>query len=1523
MLTQKHNKRILSFVLAVLMFVNGSGMVFADNALKAKLKLIAETSSQDFSSKENVKLYEVATAEELLAVFKAYNNGTLDHATLFPKSKNDIPLDTESDNSDSVTEEDVDNTATSSEEAAITDDLQTEAEDNVTVAGEKDLLSVISAKSFSIPSLSTVTAADNLNANNDVSETEETPEEETVVPEEDGEDTSTPSVTAPETEAPETGNGNTEGTAVLPEEDKDEEDVVSNNEIVYIRLTADINLASLTEWEAIGTQALPFTGVIDGNGKTVSGITIGTQPFASLITYGENATIKNITVVPANIADIEAIENSNTDLYAALFSNGVNMTVVNCTVQPANIAKTFSLPMLLAGVTPDTTWYTPDPSPSSPILTFNITDASQIAGLAVLVNEGVQSFDGKTIILNNDVDLAVLGDSFQPIGTENNPFKGTFKGNSTTTWGRTTISNLNISQFGSTNVGFIGYGSGAVIEDINFQNCSTYGTSYTGTIAGTLTSSSKVINCAVSGNVSGAMYTGGLVGQINDSTITTSYSTASVSGSTSSGGIVGMIELGSLVENCFSTGDVSAASIAGGIAGTIKEVNGVNKCASSGTIRGSGLIGGIGGSGVREILPNGNTARINVIMNSYTTSSVYASSDSGGILGGVGDVNHSYTSGNITSANPSDGFIHLDVGYDGSAVSTYGRRDAVVGNTGKSTYGASFFSTNLTINSNFTTSAMMFSSSLPISGTYPQIKDFTNATVTPPEFQIFTEITTSVDLSVAKELYYGSSGYASTSAGGTNYVLPDLPAGSSWKIRYDGVVDNHADIPDATLTGDVNKITLETNATSWTIKMDEPLVTEATIKLVASTSVEGLEIFYEIVLKDQAVRVLSSSIPVYFHTDIADMGTNNFTISKYVNTFIISFPEKIVPIISTNPSPIATLVEYTGFDTLTGTFIGSPTTVASYGGTPAIELSDQNDSSLKIKWPSAVIKQERYYVLTVSNVKDSNGNTMAPQVYYLKTLPNIAPVISFMPTAYGVVSTNAAQDEQIIALTKGDENFVDCGQDILVEDEDIIIIDDANVISFTSTNPSATITNFQNTPGEHVLKYQVTDSGGLLSNIITRTYRISSDLEVEVSSGSPPVMVSTSLGKIECGLTNDDILTIAEDITHPTSPLTLEAALQNAILAKINLQAKQTSYDGTVINYDFKLNLESVTVQNLINDANFSTLTFDLIDPSTGTAIKTGEPISVTGGTGLKRILAVNFTKSSVSMSQDDFISTADIQTLIDPSVKYTKNNIISTLTDYTPVWSGTIDPTLTSPQILTFQATNIMGLGFDLPIKKIPVSFFSPNATVINPNPPATEKESETDNTDTFWQEIREKIEAAKPGETVTANVKYKNSYAPVTVFMALEKKDDVTLKMNFDKSVTVEIHSSDVDLSSCETSRWAYNVNIVPMENVYVTRFMATNGYLQQFYTLGKDLSYGTVTLSMPLDKGLADLKAAGKLSLYRFDTATHEYEFITKITDADIKNNVVSLRVEKLLGEYVIGDITPVPEPEVIKPNPGTGR
>lgn len=83
-----------------------------------------------------------------------------------------------------------------------------------------------------------------------------------------------------------------------------------NQSGVYFKLMADIDLTEFLEdenpdqgWQPVGTSSAPFKGILDGNGKTISGLWINRSntSYVGLFGYCEDATIKNLTIKDAEI----------------------------------------------------------------------------------------------------------------------------------------------------------------------------------------------------------------------------------------------------------------------------------------------------------------------------------------------------------------------------------------------------------------------------------------------------------------------------------------------------------------------------------------------------------------------------------------------------------------------------------------------------------------------------------------------------------------------------------------------------------------------------------------------------------------------------------------------------------------------------------------------------------------------------------------------------------------------------------------------------------------------------------------------------------------------------------------------------------------------------------------------------------------------------------------------------------------------------------------------------------------------
>ena len=121
----------------------------------------------------------------------------------------------------------------------------------------------------------------------------------------------------------------------------------------------------------------------------------------------------------------------------------------------------------------DTSWYDGDESDT----TFYISTAAELAGLAKIVNDGTDTFEGKTVYLTNDISLA--DDSgylrrWTSIGTYDHPFMGSFSGQydvqtHTESGAIHTISGLNVADFGASgdtaSAGLFGYVDSLVFTD--------------------------------------------------------------------------------------------------------------------------------------------------------------------------------------------------------------------------------------------------------------------------------------------------------------------------------------------------------------------------------------------------------------------------------------------------------------------------------------------------------------------------------------------------------------------------------------------------------------------------------------------------------------------------------------------------------------------------------------------------------------------------------------------------------------------------------------------------------------------------------------------------------------------------------------------------------------------------------------------------------------------------------------------------------------------------------------------------
>ena len=216
---------------------------------------------------------------------------------------------------------------------------------------------------------------------------------------------------------------------------------------------------------------------------------------------------------------------------------------------------------------------------------YTVTSADGLKNVAKLVNE-----EGKTDInITLDTDLTLTGE-WTPIGTESQPYTGTFDGNGKTITGLTVTGSDRYTGL----LGFIkGTVKNVVLTEINI----TSGT-FVGGVAG-WSFGGNIENCSVSGSVSGSDV-GGVVGYQQVGSITGCSSSATVKGTERAGGVVGVTNGGTTpLTACYATGNVTVENdgTSNAWAGGIVGMNGTGTliaCYAAGNVSGNIVGGAVG-----------------------------------------------------------------------------------------------------------------------------------------------------------------------------------------------------------------------------------------------------------------------------------------------------------------------------------------------------------------------------------------------------------------------------------------------------------------------------------------------------------------------------------------------------------------------------------------------------------------------------------------------------------------------------------------------------------------------------------------------------------------------------------------------------------------------------------------------------------------------------------------------------------------------------------------------------------------
>ena len=229
-----------------------------------------------------------------------------------------------------------------------------------------------------------------------------------------------------------------------------------------------------------------------------------------------------------------------------------------------------------------------------------LTKASEFAYILDAVNNAKDSYEGKTILLQNDIDLSEVATA--SIGTSSKRFKGTLDG------GNHTLKGLSKP--------LIGY-----MEDATVTNLKLEGEFNNSAVAHYTYGNSKLDNVTVSGTMKNA-------GAINTATGNTTLNKVTINGTVTgfnnAGGLVVTASGESFtVSDCVNNASVTASlNHAGGIASRTECPTTITNTVNNGTITsnrgGGGKAGGFVGMPSKEITISGSTNAGKVVVNART-----------------------------------------------------------------------------------------------------------------------------------------------------------------------------------------------------------------------------------------------------------------------------------------------------------------------------------------------------------------------------------------------------------------------------------------------------------------------------------------------------------------------------------------------------------------------------------------------------------------------------------------------------------------------------------------------------------------------------------------------------------------------------------------------------------------------------------------------------------------------------------------------------------------------------------------
>ena len=367
---------------------------------------------------------------------------------------------------------------------------------------------------------------------------------------------------------------------------------------VYFKMMANIDLTDYLEdenpsqgWQPVGSSSSSaFKGILDGNGKSISGLWINrsSTDYVGLFGYTNGATIKNLTVTATTV--------KGKNYVSIITGYSSSTTISNCTVSGTTIQGNNNV-SIISGYGVSTT-------------ISGCSASGSIKG-ASLIGSYIGSSGDNMVLSNNyaSVSINASGD-----------YVGGFIGKNVADISLS-ISNCTLDGTLIRGANYVGGCCGSIegyhTTSNSINNCiirsDISGSNYIGGISG-YSSGRQTVNlndCGYVGTITGGVYIGGLIGCIKKiyrgyrDNVQKSFAIGTIIATGNDvGGIVGRDEgyydssyantFYYNISDCYFSGSVTGNANVGGIVGN-KTYGNVLKCHAIGSVAGAQNIGGIVG----------------------------------------------------------------------------------------------------------------------------------------------------------------------------------------------------------------------------------------------------------------------------------------------------------------------------------------------------------------------------------------------------------------------------------------------------------------------------------------------------------------------------------------------------------------------------------------------------------------------------------------------------------------------------------------------------------------------------------------------------------------------------------------------------------------------------------------------------------------------------------------------------------------------------------------------------------------